>query len=316
MDPLSEAIAVLDARRGLFSRLEAGGAWAIDFDGYMNAKFGAILRGSCWLLVDGSDKPIRLLENDCYVVGNERKYRLFSSVGAPVAQANEVFTRMTNGTTHWGTGTDTVIVGGRVDLDEIDSAALSRILPPVVHVSAGSEPAKVLHAVLRLLDHETSLPRFGTTLVIERLAHVAFVQLLRAYAATHHEAANRSLVALGDPQVGAALTLMHQDPARRWTVEELAATVHMSRSRFAARFTELVGNPPLQYLLIWRMRTASRELRSTNKSVSEIAAALGYQSDSAFSNAFKRVIGHSPIDHRHRHPTQPAVGLGNVVQPD
>jgi hypothetical protein len=168
MDPLSEAIALLDGRHSLFSRLEAGGTWAIDFDGYRHAKFGAVLRGSCRLVVEGVEEPVRLAEHDCCLVGNGRSYRLASSLEAPAVHAPEVFASMTNGTARWGTGTAAVMIGGRIDLDEMDTAALAGMPPPLVHVPAGSESAEALHALLRLLERvglperESAIPRFGT----------------------------------------------------------------------------------------------------------------------------------------------------------
>jgi AraC-like DNA-binding protein len=275
-----------------------GGSWAIDFEGYGHAKFGAVLRGSCWLLVEGVEKPVRLREHDCFLVGNGRSYRLAAALDVPAVDALEVYAGTDGRLARWGTGIDTILIGGRIDLNEMDVDALSGILPPLVHVSAGTEPADTLHALLRLVETESDVPRFGTALVVERLAHVAFIQLLRAYASTQNASSSRWLAALSDPHVGVALKLMHQEPGRRWTVDALASAVHMSRSGFAARFSELVGSPPLDYLLSWRMRIACRLLRSSGRSVAAISAQLGYRSESAFSNAFKRVMGRSPSHYR------------------
>ncbi|MBP2702336.1 AraC family transcriptional regulator [Microbispora sp. RL4-1S] len=298
MDPLSDVIASLDGRHSLFSRLETGGDWAIDFEGYRHAKFGAVLRGSCWVTAEGAGEPVRLAEHDCFLVGIGRSYRLASSPDVPAVPAAEVYGQPGGPPTRWGTGSETVLVGGRINLEEMDTDALSGILPPLVHVSATSDAADTLHALLPVLERETTVHRFGSALVIERLAHVAFVELLRAHAARDRDVWGPIPAALSDPQIGAALGLMHAEPGRRWTVDDLASAVHMSRSGFAGRFTELVGSPPHDYLLSWRMRIAAKKLRATDTSVAAIAAELGYQSESAFSNAFKRVTGRSPRHYR------------------
>ena len=138
----------------------------------------------------------------------------------------------------------------------------------------------------------------------KQLTHILFVQVLRTLLTPRGPASGVApgwLGALSDHQVGAALTLLHEQPARRWTVADLAAAVSMSRSSFAMRFRTLVGLPPLDYLVRWRIQTAARALRFTDRTVAAIGADLGYTSESAFSNAFKRVLGQTPSRYRSAH---------------
>jgi AraC-like DNA-binding protein len=130
--------------------------------------------------------------------------------------------------------------------------------------------------------------------VITRLADILVIQAIRAWIATDEQAQTGWLRALRDKQIGRAIALIHRDPARDWTLASLASAVGMSRSAFAARFTELVGEPAMQYLLRWKMHAALRWLRESDAPLSQLASRLGYESEAAFSRAFKRLMGVSP----------------------
>jgi AraC-like DNA-binding protein len=298
MDPLSEVFALLDVRMADFSRLDADVPWGIDFSGYRNVKVGAVLHGSCWIRAEGTVAPVHLAEGDCYLLGNGHPYWLASGPDVPRVPSARAFADHDGGALRLGSGHDVTIVGCRFSFDAANAAVLLDVLPPLVHVPGGTEPAEAVLAALQLLRVEARSPTFGSDLVNERVAHIVFVQALRAHVAARQAPTGAWLTALADRRIGAALTLMHERPARRWTVARLAAEVGMSRSSFAARFTELVGTPPLDYLLGWRMRTAGRELRLTDRTVAAVASEWGYDSESAFSNAFKRVMGSPPGRYR------------------
>ena len=151
-----------------------------------------------------------------------------------------------------------------------------------------------MQGTLRLIATETRHPRPGGEAVITRLSDILVIQAIRAWIGTADAAQAGWLGALRDPQIGAALALIHSDPARAWTVAELAGELAMSRSAFAARFTELVGEPVVQYLTRWRMQVATEALREDGATVAELAGALGYRSEAAFARAFKRVVGVAP----------------------
>ena len=134
----------------------------------------------------------------------------------------------------------------------------------------------------------------GASLMTHRLADILLVQALRAYVGLRGKDSAGWIGALTDERIGGALRLMHGDAGRHWTVDGLARAVGMSRSAFAARFKELVGASPLDYLLRWRMQLAREALRRNEASVASLADRLGYASESAFGNAFKRVHGRAP----------------------
>jgi AraC-like DNA-binding protein len=309
VDPLYDVLQLLRVERAISAGLEAGGAWALRFPPYEHVKFSAVLAGSCWLAVDGVAEPIRLRAGDAYLLTNGASYRLASDLDLPAADAVPVFHAAEGRIARCG-GDEVVLTGGGFAFDPRNAELLLDALPPVV-VMRGDDPAMtraaaVVRAAVQLLASERAEPALGSELMAERLADVLFLQALRVVVASGASLQRTGwLSALGDPQIGAALRLMHGDVTRRWKVAELAAAVGMSRSSFAERFRRLVGSAPLDYLLRWRMRTAARALEDPARTVSSVAYAWGYSSDSAFSNAFKRVMGSAPAHYR-RGVSEPA----------
>jgi AraC-like DNA-binding protein len=264
-DPITDVLSLLRVRSAITARLEAGEEWAVAFEPVPDIKFSAVLSGECWLTVD---EPVRLRAGDAYLVRAGRPYRLASDPSLPPVRAAEVF-----GDDHVARlGAGTVLIGGGFSFDARNADLLLDALPPAVVM----RDAATVRSLVELLATEAN----------------ADAPALRTV--TGHG----WLSALADPQIGASLRLMHADVARRWTVAELAAAVAMSRSSFASRFRALVGVPPLEYLLRWRMRTAAAALEDRGRTVSSVAGELGYSSDSAFSNAFKRVMGVAPAHYR------------------
>ena len=191
----------------------------------------------------------------------------------------------------------TIMLRATFELHGAVSDRLLALLPPLAVVPAGPRTG----AALDLLAAEVSRDEPGQDAVLNRLLDLVLVLALRAWCA---ESATLPAWyrALGDPAIGEALHLLHADPARRWTVAELAAKVGSSRAAFATRFTTLVGEPPLTYLTGWRMTLAADLLRDSEKTVAAVAGEIGYADPFAFSVAFKRARGVSPSTWRLRPP--------------
>ncbi len=150
-----------------------------------------------------------------------------------------------------------------------------------------------------MLASETAASAPGSGLVVNRLADMLFIHSIRAHIASHTEDCKNGLLrAIFDPQIGSALRSMHEKVEAPWTVESLAAVSGMSRSAFAVRFKELVGETPLEYLTGWRMQKATGLLQDGDKKLFEVAKSVGYDSDAAFSKAFKRTFGVAPREYR------------------
>jgi AraC-like DNA-binding protein len=160
-------------------------------------------------------------------------------------------------------------------------------------------------------------PQPGGFLVIQHLAHMMLVQALRLHLSEGFRGGVGWLFALADKQMSAAINAMHEDPAHRWTLQALAARAGMSRSSFALRFKETVGASPMDYLMRWRMLLAGDRLANSSDPVSAIALSLGYESESAFSTAFKRVMGCSPRQYgRGRTPASSSPGEAEAARAD
>ena len=169
------------------------------------------------------------------------------------------------------------------------------ILPQMIHIGGSDGPrASWMQGVFGLMAAEAREFQPGGEAVITRLADVLVIQAIRSWIETAPAARTGWLGALQDPQIGEALTLIHRDPARAWTVASLANELALSRSAFAARFTELVNEPVIQYVTRWRMQIAKSALENEGATVAELADRLGYRSEAAFSRAFKRVVGVPP----------------------
>jgi len=181
-----------------------------------------------------------------------------------------------------------------VRFDHPAARELVVLLPRLLHLDAsrGTE-AEWLQATLRLIAAESTTLRPGGETVITRLSDILVIQAIRAWIEDDPAAQTGWLGALRDPQIGHAISLIHRHPARSWTLASLAAEVAMSRSAFAARFTQVAGEPVMGYLTRWRMHLAREQLRD-GAAVGELAGRLGYHSIAAFSRAFKRVHGMPP----------------------
>ena len=162
----------------------------------------------------------------------------------------------------------------------------------------------MLSWALRRLAHELAHASPGGAIVIQHLGHIMLVEMLRLYLERGGDGAPSWLLAVSDPRVGAAIQAIHADPARVWTVEALAEVAGVSRSTLALHFKRKAGIAPLEYLLRWRMQLAARALTGSQATISSVAQKLGYDSDSAFSHAFKRVMGSAPSVYR-RPPVPP-----------
>jgi AraC-like DNA-binding protein len=192
---------------------------------------------------------------------------------------------------HGGDGQPTLLICGAVRFAHPVAATLVRLLPDVVYLPAGTER---LQTTLSILAAEAREPRVGGEAVLTRLADIIVIQAIRAWIEGDPAAEVGWFGALRDPQIGRAITLIHSDPGRDWTVASLARELNMSRSSFAARFTALAGEPAMAYLTRWRMQIAMATLRDKPTTVAQLADRLGYHSEAAFARTFKRHTGMPP----------------------
>jgi AraC-like DNA-binding protein len=298
-DPLGEALHLLRMSGTFYSRSELTGPWALALpavEGWLG--FHVVTSGRCWLELDGVAP--RLLEaGDFSLVPHGEGHRLSSDPGTPATRIEDLRPEMVSGSyailRHGGGGTAATLVCGAVRFDHPAAHHLIKLLPRVIHVEAARSPhMDWMQSTLRLMAQEARELRPGGETIITRLADILIIQAIRSWLQEDPAAQTGWLGALQDRQIGHAIALIHRDPARPWSVASLASEVAMSRSAFAARFTERVGEPVMHYVARWRMHVALTWLKEDSAALGEMASRLGYQSEAAFSRAFKRFIGVSP----------------------
>ncbi|WP_405577035.1 AraC family transcriptional regulator [Streptomyces sp. NBC_01092] len=299
-DPLSEALAVADARSVLSGGFTAGGTWAIRLRGRDKLKVVAVVRGSCLLVREEGGEPLKLSEGDVVVSDGRRPYVLCSELGVEPLDSADVTVDPVTRTARLGAGTDedVVCVSGHIDLSRDSGELLRRALPELIHVRSDAAEASALRWLIGQLAEEVKTRRAGVDFASDHLAQLMFVQVLRVCLVESEGLPPGWLRALADERLAPALRLMHGDPSHPWQLEELARAAAMSRTTFAVRFKEAAGVPPLTYLLNWRMSLAARALRQDTAPVAALARSVGYTSESAFSNAFKRAVGVAPRRYR------------------
>ncbi len=294
MDPLSDVLSLLKPQSHVSAGFDAGGDWAVAFPGNIGIKCYAVVSGACYLVVEAVPEPVRLEGGDCFLLPSGRAFRLASGVDVKPVEASTVFPPpRAGGIVTYNGGGDVFLVGSRFTLSGAHSGVLMGMMPPIVHIKKESDQAALRWSVEHMMQ-ELREPRPGNYLVAQHLAHLMLIQALRMHMAEGPRGGVGWLFALADKQMGAAIGAIHADPSRKWTLAELASQAGMSRSSFALKFKQTVGAAPMDYLTRWRMLLAGDRLTHTNEPISRIALSLGYESESAFSTAFKRVMGCAP----------------------
>ena len=294
MDPLSDILSLLKPRSYISAGLEAGGDWSIHFPRYEGMKFQAVISGQCWLSVEGVPDPVRLETGDCFLLPHGRPCRLASDLALTPIDAKTIFPpAKRGGTVKCNGGGNFLIVGSLFTLSGRHAAILLGVLPPIVHIRKESDQVALRWSLERMMQEQREAEP-GSFLIAQHLAHMMLVQALRLHLAEGSGGGVGWLFALANKQLGASINSMHDDPAHRWTLQELAERAGMSRSTYALKFKETVGASPMEYLTRWRMLLAGDRLANSSDPVSVIALSLGYESESAFSTAFRRVMGCAP----------------------
>jgi AraC-like DNA-binding protein len=299
MDPLSDVLSLLKLRSYISGGLDAAGDWCLDFPAHEGIKFQAVVTGSCMVAVDGMPEPILAQAGDCFLLPRGRACRIGARLDLPAVPAETVVANKRPGDlVVLNGGGDFLSLGGFCSLAGDHAAILLSVLPPALHIR-GEKAKSVLRWCIDHMREEMKDPQPGGFLIAQQLAQMLLVQALRAHLLEPGTGVGW-LFALADRQLGAALTAMHAEPALPWSVDQLARAAGMSRTAFALRFKDRVGQTPMEYLTRWRMLLADDRLRHSREPVSAVALSLGYTSESAFSTAFKRVMGAAPRRHTQR----------------
>lgn len=291
MDALAAVVTLLRPQTALSKLVHGGGRWGVRYPAFGQPSFALILKGACWLAVDGV--PATVLGTGDFVL-------LPATPGFTMASDLEVTPRPMQPEQHVDevvhgdatTEPSVSLLGGWFAFDPVNAPLLVDLLPRMLHIRATDPAIDSVAPIVELIRREMREKRAGQALVLTRLIEVMLVEALRSAPADLHTTG--LLAGLRDPQLALALRGIHTDAAHPWTLVTLAREAGMSRSSFAERFSRVIGMTPLNYLLQWRIAVAKNMLAREQMSVAETALAVGYQSASGFSTAFSRETGRSP----------------------
>jgi AraC-like DNA-binding protein len=302
-DPVSQVLRLIQIRSTVYCRSVMGAPWGFGVEAHGNPAFHIVTAGSCWLQVAGEPEQIALQAGDLVVLPAGHRHWMRDDPMTPAPELEEIL----GGTPlderrrlhHGGGGPRTGLLCGGFALNGGHAHPILGALPTAIHIrGTAGRPVPWLAATLALLSAETASSAPGADAVLTRLADALLTQALRVALAELESANGASISALRDPQIAAAIEMIHRQPERTWTVGEVASAVALSRSAFAARFRQLVGESPRRYITRARLAHAAALLNTTEAPLAEIAARAGYGSEFSFGKAFKRTFGVSPGAYR------------------
>lgn len=306
-DPLAQTLQLMRLTGSFYCRGEFSAPWGIDLPAFPGSMiFHIVTSGACIIEREG-EEPVVLRQGGMALVphGQGHVLRGLEDTQAqplfdiPVDKLSDRYEVMRLG----GGGEETRMLCVLVKLEDTSADDLLPLLPGVMTLDAWDDHTDGwLHNTLRFMVREAHAMRPGSEAVITRLSDILVIQMIRDWIDRQGDAATGWLAALRDPMIGQAMTQIHSAPHRPWSVESLAEIACMSRSGFAARFTELVGESAMKYVTRWRMKVARQQLRDSKDPVGKIAIDSGYESEASFCRAYKRQYGEPPGAIRKRTP--------------
>jgi AraC-like DNA-binding protein len=272
-------------------------------------EYHVVTRGACWisLVGDVAFEPVRLVEGDIAVIPQGDPHVVSSAPGMRAEPNLEAHRRPADANalpfairTGAEGPSDAHLICGFFSCDARPFNPLLDSLPRFMRFNRGAAPGShsLLDQFIRFATAETGNKRAGSQSVLNRLSELMFIEIIRLHMDQLANSNTGWLAGLRDPLVGRALTLLHGRPAHAWTLEELASEAAASRSALADRFAQIVGCPPIQYLAQWRMQLAAKRLTDPAAKIAAVAHEVGYDSEAAFSRAFKKLVGRSPSQWR------------------
>ena len=301
MDVLTDVLNGLELKGWLHSRTEFVPPWRFDFVSSRDSIFHILSSGRGYLSVEGEPTPLRIEDGDVVVFPFGHAHSIYDELTSPLTRTVQLdydAHREYQIFPFESEGQKKVMLCGAFHFEHPGTYPLLQCLPKVIHLPGEQgRMAQGFSEIVRFIARESASRQAGTEVVLRRLTELLFIQMIRVWIDQQAEASTGWVAALRDQPISTALGLIHQSPERGWKVEELASAVALSRSAFSARFTQLVGEPPIKYLTRWRMHRATRLLKSDVK-VETIAKLLGYESEVAFRQAFKREVGIPPARYR------------------
>ena len=302
IDALTDILESIRMEGAVFSRAALAAPWGVESGRTASGMFHAVVSGGAWVRLGQGGDPIRLERGDVVLMPFGHNHLLTDEPGTatrPIAELNAVDPFGRGHLVVEGDGPRTSLICGTIRFDASSAHPVLSMLPPLMHVrDHAGRMSGAAETLVGLIAEEMDQPGAGTETVVARLTDALIVYVLRSYVETLPEGEGGWLAALRDPPIRDALGLIHRSPERAWTAAELGQMVGMSRSGFFRRFREAVGETPAHYVTLWRIHLATRLLKEEEASVGAVAIKVGYGTEAAFSNAFKRVMGIRPGAYR------------------
>jgi len=301
MDVLTDVLNALELKGWISARRELTPPWRYDFAASQDMIFHLLSSAGGYLSVEGDPTPLRVEDGAILLFPSGHAHSICDELTSPLTQVLHVdydAQREYQGFPSASDESKMVVLCGAFRVDHLGAFPLLHSLPKVIHIPA--EQGRTVQGfaeIVQLIAREATTPRLGTQVMLRRLTELLFIHVIRVWVEQQAASARGWVAALRDQPISTALGLIHHSPEHGWKVEELAEAVALSRSEFSARFTRLVGEPPITYLTHWRMHRATRLLKD-NVEIEKIAALLGYESGVAFHKAFKREVGMPPARYR------------------
>jgi AraC-like DNA-binding protein len=289
IDPLSDVIALLGPSTAISKPITGRGPWGVRYAAYYAPGFTIILEGECWITLEGKD-PVKLEKGDFLLLPSTPPFSLSSHLGMDCEPRVPMNVAVRHGDQDGDP--DFVSIGGTFRIDQVNAALLLALLPTVIHIPASQGRAGRFGTLIELITEESQHDDPRKEMVLQRLLEVLLVEALRWCGIDSGVAG--LLSGMRDPALARVLRTMHANVRASWTVAKLAKVAGVSRSAFAARFGEVLGCGPIEYLARWRMALAKDALIRGLKTLDRIADEIGYESASAFSTAFRKRLGCSP----------------------
>tara|TARA_R110001599_G_scaffold353512_1_gene593499 strand:- start:97442 stop:98347 length:906 start_codon:yes stop_codon:yes gene_type:complete len=295
MDVLADVLTTLRLRGTVYFQSDFGAPWGMYIKAGPVANFHLVVKGRCWLRGPGQGNMRELRQGDLVVLAHGDGHALLHRPDASAPPADAVIgddKKRSQSPQYGGEGEITRLICGHYEYERAGRHPLLRALPPLIHLT-GDQQTEMIATASQLVVTESNSLEKGSGAIVDRLAEILFIQVVRGYAALLPEEQG-FLAALAEPAMATALVLLHEQPARDWRLEDLARDCGVSRTKLGERFKQTLGIAPMQYLTEWRMHKARELLTSDNASIAQVAASVGYSSEFSFSKAYKRVFGETP----------------------
>lgn len=305
MDIFSDILDRINLKSSFYYRASLSGQWGVDMpkDEDM-ARFHIVMEGEFWLKIEGSKEKVKVSAGDIVIIFHGKQHLVLNQQKAKALDAKvfleqaEEFTPGELVRYKKGEGSTTNIICGHFHFENHYAHPIIKNLPTLLHIKKEENShSPWLGTILDFVDFESRLPKPGARTLIKKLTEVIFIQAIRVYIA-RGTSNSTVLNLLRDQYISRSIDVIHRNPEKKWTLDNLAATAGLSKTVYSKRFKKISGMTPHSYLIHWRMETACQLLKNTEKSTGEIATLVGYQADEHFQKAFKKEIGMTPSRYR------------------